>query len=254
MIRRIAGLGVFTFALAIACQMACGDMLRLKDGSEVRGTILTKGDGGPLTLKKLSGEQVIFTPEEIKFSVRRPLIQEDYVNRLEQLPDSLEAHWKLAEWCRAMGLKQERKVHLQRVLDFDPQHVGAHRALDHLLCNGEWITQQEMMTRQGYLSYQGKYYSPQEFVLAEHFQHHKDQHGEWQKKIAQWQKGLSGERPDVARANLGRISDPNAIPGLVNCFQESPSLDQRRLFISILARIPSPEATFGLVMQSLLDL
>lgn len=246
---------VVLLAGGLWCSSVQADMLRMRDGSELRGTILTGGEGkgGPVALKKLSGEEVSIPSDEIRFVVKRPLVQEQYLERLEHAADTLNGQWELAEWCRLNGLRQERETHLQRVLDFDPQHAGAHRALEHVHYEGEWIPQDEMKTRQGYVKYQGKYMLPQDIELAERLQQLKEVHREWHRKVSAWQKGLSGDRPEEARAKLLAIRDPNAVQGLLLCFQNSPQQLQRELLVTILSKIPSQEAISGIVVQSLLD-
>lgn len=243
------------FVALLVATHASADMVRLRNGTEIHGTIVTKSDSkdAPVTVKKLSGEEVSFIPSEVRYTLKRPLIQEEYLEKLETLPDTLEGHWQMAEWCRTKGLKQEREAHLQRVLDFDPQHAAAHRAFEHVRDGNEWVTLDELKTRQGYIKYQGKYMLPQDLEVAERAQQLKGAHKDWHRKILQYQRALKGDRPEEARGNLLAIRDPDAVPGLLLCFQNSPDEKQRQLLVTVLTKIPSQEAVSALVLQSLLD-
>lgn len=240
------------------CLFSCnlrGDYLRLKTGEELHGSILTSGkiENVVLKFRKLSGEEISVPADEIRLAVRRPVAIDEYADRVAHLSDTLEGHLQLAEWCRGRGLTKERDIHLQRVLDFDPQHEPTRKALGYVRHNGEWVTLDDLMASQGYVNYHGKYVFPQEVELAEHLEHLKSAHKDWHQKIAKWQRELTGPRPEAARSALLEIRDPRAVPGLILCFQNAPSIDQRKLLVQILAQIPSQESTAGLVQQSLLD-
>ena len=55
----------------------------------------------------------------------------------------MEGQWKLAEWCHEHGLPDQRKTHLQRVIELDPDHVEARRLLGYSKIDGKWMTQEE---------------------------------------------------------------------------------------------------------------
>src|SRR5262249_25585647 len=52
-----------------------------------------------------------------------------YQARREKCPDTAEAHFKLAQWCRSRGLIAEQRAHLLIAARLDPNDQRAHRAL-----------------------------------------------------------------------------------------------------------------------------
>ena len=83
------------------------------------------------------------------------------------IADTAAAQWELAQWCREHKLSAEREVHLRRVIELDPDHVEARRALGYSKIDGQWTTQEEAMTKRGYVRYKGQWKTPQEVEIAE---------------------------------------------------------------------------------------
>src|SRR5213078_179127 len=91
-----------------------------------------------LTIRTLSGALVAIGKSEVESVVRRRLVVEDYETLRRAAPDTASAHWDLAEWCRQKSLAKERENHLRKVVEFDPEHTAAHRALGHVKYQGQW--------------------------------------------------------------------------------------------------------------------
>jgi len=240
------------------------DFIRLKDGGTLHGTILNPSDvrayegadtqqAKPLTIRLLDGTTKEVAPPTVGYSIIRPLKFEEYEDRLEKLPDSLKAHWELAEWCRKNGLDADRRYHLERVLDFDPQHDATHRILGEVRVDGEWITIDEQKAREGLVKYKGRYAKPEEIILEERMQSLKNEERVWIKKIRSLRDILAGPNKPSAIRDLESITDPAAVKGLLHYLQNDPEIEHRKLLVKILSRIHSQASTKALVAQGLFD-
>jgi hypothetical protein len=220
------------------------DLIKLNNGGEIRGQIEGRaGEAGQsqVTIQSLTGARVVVDRDDIRFLTRRPLIYETYEIRARQTPDTVEAQWELAEWCRDNGLKSQRDDHLERILLLDPEHEPAHQGLQHIFRKGRWMTRDEDMQAQGYVRYKGRYITPQELELIEKTQAELDAEREWFKKVKLWQIWLTGrnvDRSKAAYAELKDVTDPDAVPALVRFLGESEESRTRSLCIEILAGLP----------------
>lgn len=235
------------------------DLIRLKSGGEIRGTIpREKGatSGPQVTIETLSGAKVTVPQEQIAFVSRRPLKVEEYEARARRTPNTVEAQWALAEWCRENNLRSQRDDHLEQIVKLDPEHEKAHYGLKHTKVNGEWMTREERMTSQGYVKYKGRWITPQELELTEKTEAEREREERWFQQIHVWKNWLTGThagRSKDALKAFSEIKDPDAVSALVKNFQDESNKQLRSMYISILDNIPGPKPVSALVTQSLHD-
>jgi hypothetical protein len=241
--------------------VAQADYVTLKSGGEIRGEFFadaktTSASAAQMAIRTLSGATVIVHRDEVVDVVRRPLIVEEYQTCRRAAPDTLAGHWELADWCRRQALPRERAHHLHKVLEFDGEHILAHRALGHIRDQGNWTTRDEMLAARGYVKHKGKHLLPQELQLNDQQERTREAERTWVKRIKQWQVWLGGEnstRKSAAVARLNDIHDPAAIPALVRWFRNAPDEEHRLLFVRILTDIEGEKSLAALVTQSLVD-
>jgi len=260
-IRRALAAVLFFFACAAAItRPACADLVTLRGGGEIRGELLGDGKaktgGGVISIRSMSGATVVVIPDEVKGVARRRMIVEEYETRRRAIPDTLEAHWELAEWCRQKSLAKEREAHLRRVVEFDEGHVAAHRALGHIRHQGKWMTQDQVMTSRGYVKYKGRYVLPQELELIQQEVQVTEAEKGWFRRVRLWHgwlEGERGERQSEGLALLQGIKEPDAVPALAKAFRAVPIEEQRLLYVSIISRIDGEKPLQPLILQSLWD-
>jgi HEAT repeat protein len=184
---------------------------------------------------------------------RRATAQSEYERIKESFPDTADGQWRLAEWCRQHNLAAAREVHLKRVLDLDPDHPAARRALGYQKREGRWVTQEQVMTERGYVRYRGRWRLPQEVKQLEAKRKQTAAENQWQANLKRWRAWLNDERAAEATARIRAINDPTAIKALTTQLPDEPSQNVRLLYVDALARIGTPEAVMALVDVSLLD-
>ena len=241
---------------AIVPSVARADAVLLKTGGELRGERVASETGQNYIIRTLSGAQVVVTQDDVESFTKRRLALEVYETRRRETPDTVEAHWELAEWCKAEFLRPERERHLKRVIELEPDHKLAHQQLGHVFHDGAWTTRDEIMRNRGYVKYKGRYMLPQELELV--MQQEKESEAEkgWYKRINLWHDWMEGDRAERQQEgykNLVAINDPNAIPALYKAFSADPVEDQRLMYVSIITQIGGLKSVGPLVLQSLND-
>lgn len=228
---------------------ACADIVYLKTGGVMRGLIKTADDSKEetsVTMTLLSGTEVGLAVEHISSRQIRPLKFEEYEVRAESLPDTLKAHWELAEWCREQKLDEQREIHLEIVLAIDPEHRQAHYGLRHTFYREQWMTREEYeQTRiaDGFVKYKGKWVPADRLESVKSDDAASKAEREWYAKVRVWLNWATGNHSQRAADglnNLRGISDPDAVTALVQFLGKSPRADVRRLFIEIVGKIEGP--------------
>lgn len=250
------------YALCIALfsfHSACADIIYLKTGGVMRGLIKTADDSTDktsVTMSLLSGAEVELIVEHISSRQLRPLKFEEYEVRAESLPDTLKAHWELAEWCREQKLDEQREIHLEIVLVIDPEHRQAHYGLRHTFYRKQWMTRKEYdQTRiaDGFVKYKGKWVRADKLESVKSDDAATKAEREWYAKVRIWLNWATGNHPERAADglnNLREISDPKAVSALVQFLGKSQRADVRRLFIEIAGKIEGPVPVVPLATQS----
>jgi PBS lyase HEAT-like repeat len=258
----VVGLAI---SLAGRAAPARADLILLRTGGEIRGELLSEAGSSvtkskirrdTLTMRTISGATVSVGESEVESVVRRRLVVEDYETLRRATPDTAQAQWDLAEWCRQKSLGKERETHLRKVVELDPEHTAAHRALGHVRHQGQWASHEEIMISRGFVKYKGKFLLPQEIELIQQDERVSEAEKGWFKRVKMWQGWLDSDRPDrraEGLAQLQAIHDPDAVPALARTFKALPEPDQRMLYVEILSKILGDKPVQSLVLQSLWD-
>ncbi len=245
-------------ALLLPLQPARGDLARLNNGGEVRGRFLEAADeSGSLVMESILGGRIVLPAGEVVSTARRSAEIEEYVTRSRSIPNTVKDRWELAEWCKARRLTAQREEQLEALLELDPTHVGAHRGLDHIVYQDQWMTRDEAMREQGLIKYKGKYLTQQEIDLLEKTAAQRQAEQAWYPKIRLWKVWVTGShagRQVEGLSNLRSVSDEDAIPALRNFLSDTPELQLRQLYVERLSAMRGVKPVAALVRTSLLDI
>lgn len=218
-------------------------VLENPDESPREKYVIRTADGGAVTL---SADQVT------KVEAQSPR-EAEYERIRGEYPDTVEGQWQLAEWCREQRLAEARKEHLRRVIELEPNHRAARRALGYTQSGGRWATQAEIMTARGYKLHQGRWRLPQEIEEMARKDKHNRAEKDWFVKIKRYRGWLNDQRADQALAALQAIEDPYAVEAVRGQFKDEPIENVRLIYVDVLARINDAAAHKALVQISMQD-
>jgi len=234
---------------------AGGDTLLLTQGGQITGEIQNP-DQVPRTtyvVKTPEGAVVTLDRAQVKQVVRRRAVDDEYERVRPRYPDTVEGQWELAEWCRGQGLAAQRRVHLRRVIELDPNHKQARSALGYTWKDGSWTTKEEIMKARGLVLYRGQWLTPQRVEILRE-EHQRDlAEKEWIQKIERWRGWLGSDRDRVARESILAIEDPVAMKGLAAGLTASADPRARLLFVKALSRQDTSEARLFLAYCAIVD-
>ena len=183
---------------------ARAEVFHLHSGGTVHGELVNR-DQSPrkeYVVKTSSGGEVTIPADQVKKVARQNAAEVKYDQIRSTYPDTVEGQWKLAEWCRQNKLIKARHAHLERIIELDPNHAEARHGLGYSQIQGRWVTQETLMTENGYVRYKGAWLLPQEIELREQEQKEKLAQLEWKKKLKNWHGWLSTDKAGLAIANI----------------------------------------------------
>lgn len=234
------------------------DVFVLKSQGEVHGELVNKNESPRKTfvVKTTSGGTVTLTADQVSEVKTQSPAEVKYDRYRVDCPDTVEGHWKMAEWCHTNHLSRERAVHLERIIQLDPNHAEARHGLGYTKINGKWTTQEQVMIDSGYIRSKhapGKWVLPQEEELLASRKKNTGAQLEWNTKLKRWATWLGTDKAAQAVANIEAIEDPFAIRALAKHLAEDNRRDARVLYLKSLSRIKVPDALDVLVGVSLHD-
>jgi hypothetical protein len=251
----------------LACSVVVGgmfacpveaDVFELHRGGAVHGT-LTNRDQSPrktFVVKTASGGQVTIEAEQVK-KIRKQSPAEVAYDRIRaQFADTVEDQWKLAEWCRENRLLKQRRSHLERLIELDPNHAQARRGLGYSQVRGRWVTREAMMQENGYLRYKGAWLLPEEIEIKERERKEQLARLSWAGKLKRWNRWLGSDKAAQAIANINAITDPYAADALARQLtdhKQTPPRHIRLLYVEALGRLEGDSGMAALVNTSLYD-
>ncbi len=239
-----AALGVLALGLAAG---AHGDIFHLTNGGMLEGELIEQTPEiyrirttvGIVTLGRDAVREIV--ESESPFEV--------YDRRVAELNETADEHFALAEWCAENSLGTERRRHLSRCLELDPNHAGARRALGYVRVGMFWVEARTVVDRGSRNRRSEADDVNGEQVIAAI-------QGQWYRQIRAIRDNLLGS-PQAKHIEEGRqkilaIEDPLAIAPLAEVLSEG-SLDCRAVLVEALSRSPTDEATMNLAILALTD-
>jgi hypothetical protein len=257
----LARIGVATglFVFCLECVAAArGDVFELTGGGRLEGKLLPADDASKLncTIELSAGGRVTIARSQIAKIEIVTDVDAEYQKLARTSPDTVDAHWKLSEWCREHKLRDERRQHLERIIELNPNHADARAALGFHQKNGQWMNRDDVMAARGLVLFEGKYVAPQQVELLKQQKETTVTQADWTSRIKQLRRGLTDKRPDKvskATAEIQAIQDPQAAEAIVATLRRENDPRLKRLWIETAARLNSRTAIDALVNLSLVD-
>ncbi len=234
---------------------AAADVFLLRSGGRIEGD-LVNADENPRTSYVVSlpnGGRVTLDAATVeKVQPVKPELAE-YEKLRRKYPDTVEGQLQLAAWCREHGLETQRKTHLERVIQIDPDQAEARRLLEYRLVKGQWMTHDEEMADKGYVKFNGRWMPEPEAELQKSRDNQLKAEKDWLRKISTWRTWLEGKQAEQGEKNLRAINDPMAVFGLAEKLKKDKFVKARLMYVEALGNINHPEAHHPLAICAIDD-
>ncbi|MCA9152453.1 MAG: HEAT repeat domain-containing protein, partial [Planctomycetales bacterium] len=241
-----------------AGQLLAADTLLLKNGSQIEGTILrrpaaTANGDGQYTLRIDDGTLVLIASNRVGRVLEVSPVERQYDRLLQEMPNTVQGHITMAQWCHKHELRKQQDFHWEEVLKRDAANVDARRALGYTQIRGEWVRPDEYMRSRGYERVNGTWQLPQQAEARQRQNQIELAEKKLRKEIRTWRGWLKGRRHDEAVQRILAVRDPLAVSGLRDLLRSERDADVRRLYLDSLVQIRTPLAVDGLVETALQD-
>ncbi len=127
-----------TLALSTA-GLAAADVFSLKDGSKIEGSLVRETTTA-YVVKTANGEKTV-EKSQVASVQKQGSPKDEYDQKLKGIKaNDAEGFYQLGLWCDQNKMKPEALRAFKRVLEIEPQHEAAHKALGHVQFKGAWMT------------------------------------------------------------------------------------------------------------------
>ncbi|MGQ9762260.1 MAG: HEAT repeat domain-containing protein [Thermogutta sp.] len=235
--------------------VAVADIVVLQGGGRIVGQIVAPSPNEKdesVTVQTEDSALISVPKSEVKEIIRLGDVQAEYQKLRREIADTVEDHWKMAEWCRDHNLTKERQVHLKRIIELDPEHQRARALLGYQKIGGEWKTREEIMKSMGYVLYKGRWMLPQQVQLEQEREQQTTVQREWSLRIHRLLVALETD-PITAQREIKAIHDPAAVKPLILAMKNECRDAVRLLLTEVLGQIGTPEAARALAILAIED-
>jgi hypothetical protein len=147
--------------MALLAAPVAADQIFLKGGGRLTGVIV---DRTPTSIAiEVAPGRVTLPMSRVERVVEGSSALAAYRDRASRLAaDDLAGWLALAQWAQERDLQTQAREALARVLALDPDNAAAHRALGHVVFNGQWLTEADAYRARGFVQFEGAWVTPEE--------------------------------------------------------------------------------------------
>ena len=211
-------------------------VLLLKDGGTLEGELLNPDEINRklYRVKTAEGFEICLNSqlvEKVQGREREALIE--YNRDAPLTSNTIENHLLWAKWCNEHQLPAQAKVHWQQILELDPDHADARRALGYNKTAAGWESQQEKLEHRGYIFERGQWKTSYEIEVAKMLENRKQESDNWQRTIRELYRRL----PQTENELLA-IRNPAAVIPIRDVLVEENNPYVRTILLRTLVQIP----------------
>ena len=231
------------------------DTIILRSGGQIEGQLLNP-DESPrqrFIVATQPGGKVTLAANQVRKVLSQTSVQQQYELLAGRMHDTSDDHWKMAEWCLQNDLLSKRKLHLQRVIEIDPNHVESHKALGFHHINGKWTRPKEWMQSQGYVYYKSRWLTQQDFDRLQQREQAEFATKQYRRQIKMWRGWINGRLDREACEKMRAVNDVRAAPAFAGMLEKEKDNRIKRLYIEVLSGLGGSQAIAALIRCSLQD-
>jgi len=144
--------------LLLSTTPAFADVVHLRDGRSLEGSVIRAGD--TLIVRRKLGSSHVHLSDVLRIEETT-----DRWDELERLRGQLangtaDERYRFGAWCRDHDFKEEGQRAFLSVLRLDLDHAGARAALGYVLHEGRWLTRADKNRLQGLVEHEGAWVTP----------------------------------------------------------------------------------------------
>jgi hypothetical protein len=238
---------------------AAADTIELRSGGHLSGQVKDKGD---YTVIRIDQElQVALPTSRVSRAVASSELV-DYRKRAEAAGKDAERHYRLAIWCGKNvpgNTKLYKRLHMERAIEFDPDHSKARAWLGYTKQRGKWVLTSELMRDRGMVWRGGRWELPEAIAINDTQSTANTEAKRWIrdiKRLVSSVRGRNKQKSQEAFDALKSINDPAAALAvglqLKNSRKgESQSRELRQLWVNLLGRFKTRDSVEALVLAGI---
>lgn len=252
---RFSTLSLLALGIVSAPSATQADIFKLKSGGEIRGE-LANADESPrekYVVRPYAGGELTLPAAVVSQVVHQRSTDVEYEKAKVKMADTVDQHWKMAEWCHENKLYGNRDIHLQRIIELEPDHADARRRLGYERLGERWLTRDEIRKEKGYVKHGNRWVLPQELELIKQREANDKSQRDWHKKLSLYRRWLDGDRAGAARREILDIRDQAADKPLATKLDSEKDPRVRELYAEALGNLGTPLAVKTLVEYSIGD-
>ncbi len=152
--------------LMLMAGVAAADEVQLRNGRKITNCI-AKQTGDKVSVEIGLGSMVL-DGKDVEAIKEGDCPLKEYAAKREAVGSSKKAAdwYALATWCKENGISKHLQPLMQKVIELEPNHEMARRALGYTMHQGKWLTQDEVNRERGLVQFEGKWVSPIEVELT----------------------------------------------------------------------------------------
>ena len=249
----LAGFVILAIAIFHGPTTARADIFKLRSGGEVRGE-LANPDEAPrekYIVRPFAGGELTLEAAVVAEVVRQRPNQVEYEKLKLKLADTAEDQWKMAQWCHENKLENDRKTHLQRLIELDPDHAEARKGLGYMRVGERWLTLEEKMKEEGKVKYGKGWVAVQELERIKQRDAEEKLQRDWHDRLKLYRIWLNGEKAGAARRAILEITDKAADKPILTKLKAEKDYRVREIYVEALANLGTPAAINAIVEYSI---
>jgi hypothetical protein len=181
--------------VALVAASAAGDVVHLKNGRTLEGTVVERGDR--IEIRTAHGSLYLSRDEVVRIEEKDTVEDVYRARRAKIANDDVEARFRLALWLRDEGHDKLARTELTEILELSPDHRGVHQSLGHVRFEGKWMTEEQALRSQGYVRHEGRWITAEEKALLERDQAYRARVVALQRRVDRLVRAMASPRPTV---------------------------------------------------------
>lgn len=233
------------------------ETLELVNGGQLHGELVNRDEAPRKSyVLRTAGGTVTLAPHQVRGLAEKSEAELWYETWLPEMPPDVRGNLLMAQHCKQRGLEAQRVFHLEKVLEIEPDHEEARRALGYSRIDGEWIRADIFFRQRGFVRHKGRWVLPQEMLLERAAAEQDEAERTWAKQIRMWRSWVIKRREKAPEglAQLQAIADPAAATTLSELLNEEDEPRELKLvYVEVLGRLPGTTSTTALARRAIVD-